>query len=55
MELEQYLLNFILYRYHLGFLLKCRYGSVGLGWGLKFCISNKSLDDVCVSGPCAII
>lgn len=26
---------------HLGVFLTCQFGSVGLGWGLRICISNK--------------
>lgn len=44
------LLNFNVLRKNLGIFLKCRFQLIGLGWGLRFCISNKYIVDPDATG-----
>lgn len=51
MPVFQGISNSSVYTSHLGVSLKCTFWSVGLGWGLRCCTSNKLPRDVNTAGP----
>lgn len=49
-DLGRCFLDFNLHTSHVDILWKCRYHSVGLGWGLRFCISDRLPGDAAMAG-----